>query len=361
MPTLLIRRLDVRAVRLPMPRPHRTAGGTIHESPLVLLDLTSSEGVVGRAFVFTYSPIALVPTAKLVENLASLLIDQPLVPHHVSGLLASRFRLLGPQGLAGMACSLIDMALWDALARTNGLSLARLLGANARPLPAYGGIGYDGADESARQAVAWVKAGVMAVKPKIGYPTLAEDLRVLKAIRSAVGPEVALMADYNQCLDPAEARLRLRHLEGLDLAWVEEPVAAHDFHGMAALRQQTRTPLQAGENWWGTQDFATAAATGASDHWMPDVMKVGGVTGWTRVAGLAHSKGIPVSNHLFPEISAQLLCATPTACRLEYADWWNRILRNPLRLEAGYAVFDDDIPGCGIDWDEDAIRESQVA
>ena len=358
MPT--IRSLSVRAVRLPMPRPHRTAGGTIVESPLVLLDLETSDGVVGRAYVFTYAVAALVPTATLVANLASLVVGQPLSPSDVDRLLTSRFRLLGPQGLTGVASALIDMAVWDALARTQGLSLVRLLGASARPIPVYGGIGYDGAVDSATQAAEWVERGVRGVKPKIGYPTLAEDLAVLRGIRSAVGRDIAVMADYNQCLDPAEARLRLCALDDEGLAWIEEAVTAHDLLGMAALAREIRTPLQAGENWWGPRDFATAIDLGASDHLVPDVMKVGGVTGWMRVAGLAQAKGLPVSNHLFPEVSARLLCATPTAHRLEYADWWNAIVRDPLCVTDGHAIVDDYVPGSGIAWDEAAIAAYRV-
>jgi len=361
MPIPTIRSMSVRAVRLPMPRPHRTAGGDITESPLVLLDLMSSDGVVGHAFVFTYSVAALVPTAKLVENLVPSLLGQPLAPLEADRLLTSRFRLLGPQGLTGIAVALIDMALWDALARTACLSLVRMLGAQARPIAVYGGIGYDGPIESAKQATAWVEAGVQAVKPKIGYPTLREDLAVLRAIRSAVGPEVAVMADYNQSLDPVEACQRLRALDDEGLAWIEEPITAHDFSGMARLRQQIRTPIQAGENWWGPQDFATAIATGASDHLMPDVMKVGGVTGWMRVAGAAAAQDLPISNHLFPEVSAQLLCATPTAFRLEYADWWNRLLENPLRLKDGKAIVDADKPGSGVEWNEPVVSEFAVS
>jgi mandelate racemase len=357
MPTPTIRNLTVRAVRLPMPRPHRTAGGEIVESPLVLLDLESSDGVVGHAYVFTYSVPALVPTSILVKNLAPLLIGQALVPSAVDRLLTARFRLLGPQGLTGIAASLIDMAVWDALARTEGLSLVRMLGAQSRPLPIYGGIGYDGPIESVKQAVTWVESGVQAVKPKIGYPTLSEDLEVLRGIRAAVGPNVALMADYNQCLDPVEARMRLHALDDEGLTWIEEPITAHDFRGMAAIASEIRTPIQAGENWWGPRDFATAIDIGASDHLMPDVMKVGGVTGWMRVAGMAQSKGLPVSNHLFPEISAQLLCATPTAHRLEHADWWNSLVVRPLHLDNGHAIVDDTVAGSGIEWDEAIISK----
>jgi mandelate racemase len=94
---------------------------------------------------------------------------------------------------------------------------------------------------------------------------------------------------------------------------------------------------------------------GASDFVMPDVMKIGGVTGWLRAAALAQARAIPVSNHLWPEVSAQLLCCTPTAHWLEYADWWNPILAEPLRVEKGMARIEG-VLGTGVQWDEEAIK-----
>ena len=102
-----------------------------------------------------------------------------------------------------------------------------------------------------------------------------------------------------------------------------------------------------------------AIAAGASDYVMPDVMKIGGVTGWMRAAALAHAHGLPVSSHLWPEVSAQLLCCTPTADWLEYTDWWNPILNTPLRVERGMCVPDDEL-GSGVDWNEDALSRYAI-
>jgi len=92
----------------------------------------------------------------------------------------------------------------------------------------------------------------------------------------------------------------------------------------------------------------------ASDFVMPDVMKIGGVTGWLRAAAIASTRGLQVSNHLWPEFSARLLCCTPTAHWLEYADWWNPILSEPLRVEGGFAEVGDAV-GAGVDWNEEAV------
>ena len=351
----IIQSLSVRAVRVPMAEPHRTASGIITESPLVLTDVVTDTGIRGRSMIFTYTPAALKPTADLIRNLESLVQGEPLAPAEVEQKLARRFRLLGTQGLVGMALAAIDMALWDALARVHGLSLVRLLGGIEKPVRPYGAVGYDGLEGCAKGAERWAKRGFVGIKAKIGYPTVQEDLAVVRAMKSAVGADVAIMVDYNQCLTPAEAVERLRVLDGEALAWVEEPTLAHDYSGLARVAREARTPIQCGENWWGILDMQHAIEAQASDYVMPDVMKIGGVTGWLRAASLAHAKGLRVSNHLWPELSARLLCCTPTAHWLEYADWWNPIVAEPLSVDNGIAIPSNTV-GSGVDWNEVAVE-----
>jgi mandelate racemase len=329
--------LQVRPVCVPMCHPHQTASGVVTESPLVLLTLHTDEGTVGHSITFTYTTAVLQPVADLIKNIAPLIIGLPVAPLEIEQKLARRFRLLGTQGLVGMALAGIDMALWDALARLHDVPLFRLLGADWKPLQVYGAVGYDGPLKSAEFAEDWANRGFRGVKAKIGYPTVREDLAVIRAMRSAVGPDIALMVDYNQSLTPAEAIERLRVLDGEGLTWIEEPTLAHDFEGHAQIAAEISTPIQAGENWWGALDMRHAIAARSSDYMMLDVMRIGGVTGWMRAAALGAAHSIRLSSHLWPELSAQLLCATPTAHWLEYADWWNPILKEPLQIENGLA------------------------
>jgi mandelate racemase len=350
-----IQEFKVRAVRVPMTEPHRTASGVITESPLVLTDIVTDTGITGHSMVFTYTPAALKPTAELICNLEALVKGELLAPVEIEQKLAKRFRLLGTQGLVGIALAAVDMALWDVLTRVHGVPLVQLLGGAEKPLRPYGAVGYDGVEGCARAAESWATRGFTGIKAKIGYPTVQEDVAVVRAMRKAAGQEMLIMVDYNQCLTPTEAVGRLRVLDDEGLTWVEEPTLAHDYAGHALVAREARTPIQSGENWWGTLDMEHAIAAHASDLVMPDVMKIGGVTGWLRAAALAHAKGIQVSNHLWPEISARLLCCTPTAHLLEYADWWNPILAEPLRVEKGVAIVSDDA-GTGVDWNEDAVH-----
>ena len=351
-----IRELRVRTVCVPMREPHRTASGIVAESPLVLTDAVTDEGVAGHSIVFTYTRAALGPTADLIRNFEPLVKGEPLAPREIERNLARKFRLLGTQGLVGMALAAIDMALWDALARSRETSLVHLLGGAEKPVKAYAAIGYDGVKGSARVAEDWARRGFKGVKAKIGYPDVTEDLDVIRAIRGAVGSAVAIMVDYNQCLTPAEAVERIRVLEGEELTWVEEPTLAQDYEGHALVASETKVPIQCGENWWGTQDLRHAIGAHASDYVMLDAMRIGGVTGWMRAASFAEVHGMAVSSHLWPELSRQLLCLTATAHWLEYADWWNVIVANPLRIEDGMAMPEDGAVGSGVEWNEDGIN-----
>jgi len=350
-----IKGFNVRAVRVPMTEPHRTAGGVISESPLVLTDVVTDTGIAGHSMVFTYTPAALRPTAELIMNISALVHGDPLAPVQVAQKLAARFRLLGTQGLVGMALAAVDMALWDALARVNEMPLVRMLGGVEKPVRAYGAVGYDGVKGCAKAAEGWAKQGYTGIKAKIGYPTVREDVAVVRAMRQAAGNRMAIMVDYNQCLDPTEAVRRIQVLDGEDLTWVEEPTLAHDYIGSARVAREARTPVQSGENWWGTLDMSHAIEAHATDLVMPDVMKIGGVTGWLEASALAHVNGISMSNHLWPELSARLLCCTPTAHWLEYADWWNPVLAEPLYIDNGMGVVTDTI-GSGMDWNNDAVQ-----
>jgi mandelate racemase len=351
---LIIRELRVRAVRVPLQEPHRTASGIITESPLVLTDVITEDGLAGRSIVFTYTAAALQPTADLIRNFEPLLKGEPLAPVEIEHKLARRFRLLGTQGLVGMALAGIDMALWDALARTHQTSLTQLLGGIRKPIRVYGGVGYDGASGSAKAAEHWARLGFKGVKAKIGYPDVKEDVEVIRAMRAAVGDDVAIMVDYNRCLTPSEAVERLRVLDDEGLTWIEEPTLAHDYHGHAHIAREARTPIQCGENWWGTQDLRNAIDARASDYVMLDAMKIGGVSGWLRAVALAEAHGIPVSSHLWPELSHQLLCLTPMAHWIEYIDWWNTIVSEPLRVEGGMAIPGEPV-GAGLEWNEQGI------
>lgn len=346
--------VTARAVNVPLEHPVRTSVGVVATSPLVLIDLHTDAGVTGRAYVFGYTSLVLPALRELVQSFGAAITGQALAPLEVDAWFTQRLRLLGRPGLAQMACAGLDMALWDALALHRGVPLVTLLGGVPRAIPAYDSHSMDGIELGVRRASAAAEAGFRAIKTKIGYATLEEDLAVLDALRQAVGETVQIMVDYNQGLSVPEAQRRIRALQGRGLAWVEEPTAQEDLAGHARLRG-LGLPVQLGENWCGPLEMQRALEAGACDLAMPDAMKIGGVSGWLRAAALAQAAHVPMSSHIFQEVSVHLLAVTPTAHWLERMDLAGAVLADPLRWQAGVACCPD-APGTGIVWDEAAVR-----
>lgn len=355
---LTIRSVLVRGLDLSLARPVETASGVMTTTPLVLIDIRTAEGVVGRSYVRCYTPVALVPLVSLVRGLGELLADSPAAPSVVEERLQRQFRLIGPQGLTGMAMAGIDMALWDARARACGVPLVTLLGGEPTLVDAYASLRTMDAHAAAAEAEEVLERGFTAIKVKVGGRDLAADLATIRMLRKVAGDDVRLMVDYNQSLTVSEAIERVRVLDGEGLHWIEEPTRADDFDGHARIATAAATDIQLGENWWGPDDMAKSIAVRASDHVMFDVMKLGGVTGWLRAAALARAASLPASSHTFPEFSAHLLGVTPTAHYLEYLDHAGPVLAEPVRVQDGRVRVSEQ-PGSGVDWDEAVLRRME--
>ncbi len=355
--TYTICSLNARAVEVPMPRPLLTGGGQVSIAPLVLLDLETHQGITGRSYIFGYTPLTLKSLVVFLSEVEKLIVDQPVSPLTLADMFRRRFQLLGTQGLVSMATAGIDIAAWDILAKAAELPLARLLGGQERPIPAYNscGLGISNSQHLAAEAQDFVKSGFGAVKIRLGYPDIGTDVAAVRAVREAVGDRVCIMSDYNQALSVPEAQQRVHRLDAEGLYWVEEPTRADDYVGHARIRTAVTTAIQIGENCWGVNDMAKALAAEACDFFMPDVVKIGGVTGWLRAIALAEPMGMPISSHLYPELSAHLLAVTPTRHWLEYMDWANAILAQPLIITDGQAVLSD-APGNGLVWNEEAVE-----
>lgn len=209
--------------------------------------------------------------------------------------------------------------------------------------------------DAGSEAAELAEHGFAAYKGRVGYAGLEEDRQVIRALRAATGRDSRIAVDYNQALSVPEAARRLARLADEDLLWVEEPTRAEDTAGHARLRDRAPMPIQLGENWWGTTEMAASLAAGASDVAMVDVMRIGGVTGWLHAAGLAEAAHLPLSSHLFPEVSAHLLAVTPTAHWLEYLDLASPVLARPARPVGGYLQAAE-APGFDLEWDEAAVR-----
>jgi len=355
---LTIRSVRARAVDAPISRPVKNAFGVIRSAPLVLIDVMTDQGVTGRSYIFGYAGLTLKPLVQLISDIGADLTGKPVAPFDLMAQLDAKFRLLGWQGLVGMAVSGLDMAFWDALGQAMAQPLTALLGGTPRPIRAYDSYGAVDPVADEKDLRRSLDQGFRGIKIKGGDGDLANDERVVKAVRSLIGPDIALMLDFNQSLDPSEASRRITRLAPYDLHWIEEPVAAENLEGHAKVRETSPISIQSGENWWFPRGFAEAIASGASDFIMPDLMKVGGVTGWLRVAGQAEAASIPMSSHLFAEASAHMLAVTPTAHWIEYLDLARAILAEPTEIVDGTITARGH--GLGLSWDEAAVAKYLV-
>ncbi len=340
---------------VPLDPPLRTASGVATVASLALVDIATAHGVVGHAYVSAYTPVLLPALVQLLKDLSNLLPGQSLAPKTVMRELRSRFVLPGTPGLLDMALAALDMALWDAHARVVGRSLVRLLGGEPRPVKSYASFGMDGRERAVDAALKSVDEGFRAIKIKIGYPTLKEDLDVVRSVRAAIGTEIDLMVDYNQVLSVPEAVRRGHALDDEGLAWIEEPTLCDDLDGHAQIAAALKTPLQLGENSWGPRGVQRMIASRACDLAMPDLMKVGGVTGWLDAVSICEANGMPVSNHFYQEMSAHLLALTPAMHYMEYFGLADAVLASPAIVVDG-CVTPSDEPGGGVTWDEAAVE-----
>ena len=360
-PRLTLRRIRAVGVEVPMKLPLGTSAGTIRSAPLLLIDVETEEGVTGRSYLFCYLPAAAPAIASLLGEIERTLKGERIAPAELWEKLARRFKLIGVQGIVRMAMSGFDVACWDALAIAAGKPLVALLGGVPKSIPAYNsnGLGLMAPEAAADEAEKLLEGGFRAVKLRLGYPTLEADLAAVRAVRKRLPDDVKLMVDFNQALSLTEALRRCGAFDGEGIDWIEEPIRHDDFRGCAVLARELATPVQIGENFSLPEQMEEALAAKACDLVMPDLERIGGVTGWRRAAGIAAEKGVPMSSHLFPEASAHLLAVTPTCHYLEYVDWANAILAEPLAIVGGAAVIPDR-PGTGVVWDEKAVKRYRI-
>ncbi len=346
----------------PPQTPPRSASGEIPQAPLVLIDLHTDDGVVGCAYLFTFTRAMLAPTVGCVSALGEMIQGDALAPFDIEAKLRQRHTLIDTPGLVGLALAGIDMAAWDTHAKAQGLPLVRALDGQIKPVPAYNscGLWIQDPEQLGDEVEALLAEGdFMAAKVRIGRPHFAEDLAAVRQVKARIGDDVCLMSDFNQSLTMNEAILRGRALDDEGLYWIEEPIRHDNYAGCAQIASEVKTPIQIGENLLNTFEMQKAITARAADYYMPDVQRIGGVTGWLRAAALAHAHDLDMSSHLFPEISCHLLAVTPSCHWLEYMDWADAILTEPVRIEGGHAVIPDR-PGCGIEWDEAAVKQYLV-
>ena len=359
---LTFKELRARPIVLRLKQPIVAKIATIAEWPMILIDLTTKEGIVGRSYLEPYLVKSMRYLVPALHDLGTALKGRPVAPIELFDAARKSLHFVGYEGMSMIAASGLDMACWDALAKAANLPLCVLLGGSVGPVRSYNSNGLWLKDPSALAAEALElrdEGGFTGLKLRMGRPRVSDDLAALEVVRKALGTDVQLMVDFNQGLDLAEALHRCHLIDDCGLAWIEEPVVYDNLDGYAKLAAELKTPLQIGENFYGPRDMHKAIQKNACDLVMPDFMRIGGVTGWMRAAAIAGAAGLPMSTHLYPEVAAHVMRATETAHWLEWQDWANPVLKTPYQIKDGLLHMPD-APGLGLEWDEDVVKHHLV-
>jgi len=355
--SLTFKSIAARPVVLKLKRPVVARIGTITDWPLILIDLYTEEGVVGRSYLEPYIAKSMRYLVPAIHDLGAQLKGRRVSPVELYGVARKSLHFVGYQGLSMIAVSGLDMAAWDALAKAAGMPLCVLLGGSVGAVKAYNSNGLWLGEPKVMAAEAVElrdEGGFTGLKLRLGRERVADDLATIAAVRHAVGDDMQLMVDFNQGLHRGEALQRCHMIDDLGLAWIEEPIVYDDLEGYARLAAELKTPIQIGENFYGPRDLHRALEMKACDYVMPDFMRIGGVTGWLRAAAIAGTAGVPMSTHLYHEVAAHVMRVTETAHWLEWQDWADPILQEPYEIKDS-ALHIPNVPGIGLEWNEAAV------
>ncbi|MFN3745918.1 MAG: mandelate racemase/muconate lactonizing enzyme family protein [Hyphomicrobiaceae bacterium] len=351
-------------VELPLPRPTLNASGMGHDRiRCVLVFLDTDVGVTGESFLFTNGGRRIEVLEAMVMSLKPAVVGTELRDtERLWDRLWRELYFLGHKGVTIFGLAAIDTALWDAKGKALGASLTRLIGRAHDRIPVYASTGLwlsATIDELASEAAGYVAQGFAGVKMRVGKKHIEEDVERVAAVRKAIGPKVALMCDASRGFTPEHAVRLCRKLEAFGLAWFEEPVPPYDYRGSGRVAAAIDTPIASGETEATRYGFREMLAHGSADIWMADLARVGGVSEFIKVAHLAASHDIAISNHLFTEQSLSLLGAFANATWLEYMPWTAMLYRERLTIEDGHVAVPDR-PGLGFTFDTDAIERYRV-
>jgi L-alanine-DL-glutamate epimerase-like enolase superfamily enzyme len=354
-----ITHLRTAVVDLPIEPPILSAIFAIRSTTCILCFLETDQGLVGEGLVHAINGHRVKVLHEMVLSLEPLVVGlDPTLGGSVNARAWKDLNFLGYEGVTIQALAGIDEALWDLRGKAAGLNVSRLIGGVREAVPAYasGGLWLSSSiDELQREASDFVAAGFRAVKTRVG-PGKPEDMVArVRAVREAIGPDVELMVDANQQLRVPEAIRLGRMLEPLNLTWFEEPVICHNHEGEATISAALDTPIASGETVHTHRGVLRMLQARAADVMMPDIQRMGGPTEFLKAGALCEAFNIPISSHLFPEMSLPLLAALPNAYYLEHMPWFEPLYGKPLMLNGEGQAIVPTAPGWGASFDRAAV------
>ena len=329
----------------------------------VTLELGTDQGAVGLGLTFFGG--ALTPALKTaVEELARLTVGED--PTQVEAITAKLRRAAGssgPGGIFTLALSAVDIACWDLKGKAMGQSVCALLGGLRERVATYA----SGAlmrphpvDYLAKAGPRLRDMGFRQMKMQCGSePTVAASVERVRVMRESIGGDIDLMCDINQLWSVNQAIEIGRRIEPYHLFWLEDPTTHDDYPGLARIADALTTPIAAGEYHYGIAPFRHLLEARSIDIPMIDLLRVGGITQWMKVAGMAEAFNLPVVSHLIPEIHVHLVAAAPNGLTVEYMPWTLRLWQETPALERGQLVVPTK-PGLGLAFDQTAVKQFRV-
>jgi L-alanine-DL-glutamate epimerase-like enolase superfamily enzyme len=329
--------------------------------PIVILRLRTDAGIEGIG-VTLYGGRMTGSLRTAVEELAALTVgeDPMRIEKIVAKLRQGTGDACGPGGIFTLALSAIDVALWDIKGKALDQPLWKLLGGHRDRIATYasGSLRRGLSDDQAQRAARiLLQKGFREMKTQMalpGRPTPAEEVRRVRVVREAIGSDIKLMCDINQRWRPEQAIDIGSRVEEVGLFWLEDVTAADDFAGLARVTAALRTPVAGGEYVWGIVPFRHMIEARSVDIVMIDLARVGGVSQWMKVAGMAEAFNLPVVSHVMPEMLVHLVAACPNGLTVEYMPWMLALYQETPAIENGELVLPDK-PGLGLTFDEKAI------
>jgi len=310
---------DITAAAFTIPTDYPEADGTIAWNSTTLVLVRAKAGDVS-GIGYSYADVA---TAQFVtERLAGIAAGRDANATSAAwDAMVRSVRNLGGSGLAAMAISAVDNALWDLKARLLEIPLYRLLGPLRTAVPVYGSGGFTSypIDRLREQLSRWVQDGIPRVKMKVGTDPSSDVARV-EAAREAIGPEAELFVDANGAYSRKQALAKAERFLDSGVSWFEEPVHQKDVAGLRLLRDRAPAGMDiaAGEYGYTLTDFRVLLEAGAVDVLQADATRCGGITGFLRAAALCAAFDLPLSAHTAPSLHAHVCCAVPNLRHLEY-------------------------------------------
>ncbi len=354
-----VTKVETLVVPMQMDKPIGSALGQLTGFGCILVTVHTDEGITGENLIFTLNNRRTKVLVQMVEDLADVIVG--FDAGHIAAFWArawTSINFLGHQGVSVVGISAIDGALWDALGKARDMPIYRLLGGAKSRVPAYhsGGLWLDrGKEALVDEALGFKQAGWKAMKMRLGLADPREDIARVRVVRDAIGPDIKLMADANQGKTEFEAIRLGRMLEEFNLTWFEEPLPAWDLAGLARVAQALDTPIASGETEYTRYGFRRMLELRSADILMPDLQRVGGVSEFVRVAHMAESHDVPVSSHLFPETSLQVLGGLSNSMFLEYMPWFSPLYNESLEFENGDAIVPER-PGWGFTFNRERAQ-----